>query len=275
MTTIKYVQLESADFLSDPDFQMMNSTERGIYCSVIFYMYLNDGRILNEPNRIKKLCNVDINFENSWEVVQKKFVEKNGYLTHKRVRRELAKAKKFIQHQRRAGLASGKARQPRFNHGSTTDATQRQPNKVKESKVKQSNIKENKEKRFRPPALEEVETYCKEKSLSIKPEYVWGFYEKKGWKVGRSQMKNWHIAVSQAEAWGSAPRVKRQVSSQDEAAYREKKRQEMLKEYAWFKTETKEKLIQFYKNNVTVRWVINELRPEIKVLAERAKEMSK
>ena len=143
MGQIKYVQLESGGFLADPDFQLMNSSERGIYCSIIFYMYLNDGKILNDPERIKKLCNADESFEKSWEVVEKKFTIKNGHLTHKRVRKELAKAKKFLQHQRNAGLASAKARQPRFNHGSTTDITQRQPSKVKGSKVKESKVKES------------------------------------------------------------------------------------------------------------------------------------
>ena len=38
MGNIKYVQLEAGDFLADPDFQLMTSEERGIYCSIIFYM---------------------------------------------------------------------------------------------------------------------------------------------------------------------------------------------------------------------------------------------
>lgn len=141
MTTIKYVQLESADFLSDPDFQLMTSEERGIYCSVIFYMYLNDGKILNEPQRIKKLCNVDTDFEKSWRVVQKKFTEKNGYLTHKRVQKELAKAKKYFQTQRQAGLRGAEKRWA--GHGDPNRPAIARPmaNKVKESKGKVSKNK--------------------------------------------------------------------------------------------------------------------------------------
>ena len=49
----------------------------------------------------------------------------------------------------------------------------------------------------------------------------------------------------------------------DESAALEKKRQEILAKYAWFKTAEEKKLIAFYKNNTTLRWVIKELRPEI------------
>ena len=38
---IKYVQLEPAAFLSDTDYQIMTAEQRGIYCSLIFYLYAN------------------------------------------------------------------------------------------------------------------------------------------------------------------------------------------------------------------------------------------
>jgi uncharacterized protein YdaU (DUF1376 family) len=186
MGNIKYVQLESGDFLADPDFQLMNSTERGIYCSVIFYMYLNNGKILNDPKRIEKLCNTDINFESSWKTVQKKFAEKNGYLTHKRVRKELAKAKRFLQHQRKAGLASAAARQPRFNHGSTTVQPSNQPNKTKESKVKQN------KKVFTPPTFQEVEKYIQEKKYTLNAKTFFDYFTESGWVDSKGKkVRNW------------------------------------------------------------------------------------
>ena len=45
MADIKYVQLAAADFLADIDFQMMTAEERGVYCSIIFYLYANGGNI--------------------------------------------------------------------------------------------------------------------------------------------------------------------------------------------------------------------------------------
>lgn len=155
-------------------------------------MYLNDGRILNDPARIERLCNADINFESSWDVVQKKFTEKNGYLTHKRVRKELAKAKKFIQHQRNAGLASAAARQPRPNRGSAAVQPPMQPNKTKESKVKQR----EKSNTFVPPTIEEVEECVKQRGYDVDAISFVAHYEANGWLVGRNKMKNWRAAVA-------------------------------------------------------------------------------
>lgn len=138
MGEIKYVQLESSSFLSDPDFQLMNATERGVYCTVIFYMYLNDGKIQNDPERIKTLTNSGESFEKSWNCVKKKFTEKRGYLTHKRVRKELAKAKKYFQTQRRAGLIGAEKRWGGHSDPNESDIAEPMANKVKESKRKKN-----------------------------------------------------------------------------------------------------------------------------------------
>lgn len=50
---------------------------------------------------------------------------------------------------------------------------------------------EPKAARFRKPALEEVQAYCKERGNGVDPETFWNFYESKGWKVGQSPMRNW------------------------------------------------------------------------------------
>ena len=86
------------------------------------------------------------NFEKVWKKIESKFHQKNGQIFHRRVTKELRAAKKFLQNQRAAGLASARKRQPRFNHGSTAVGTALQPdfNQVKESKVKES--KENQRK---------------------------------------------------------------------------------------------------------------------------------
>ena len=199
MGNIKYVQLESGDFLSDPDFQLMSSCERGIYCSVIFYMYLNDGKILNDPDRIKKLCNVDENFEKSWSVVQKKFTEKGGYLTHKRVRKELAKAKRYFQTQRRAGLKGAERRWGRHNDPNGDDIAEPMANKVKESKVKVSKDKDTKSARkFVPPSLEDIVQYITENPelSNIDATDFWRGYDDGGWIDTQGKpVRNWKLKL--------------------------------------------------------------------------------
>jgi len=50
-------------------------------------------------------------------------------------------------------------------------------------------------KRFCKPTIEEVKTYCLERKNGIDAEQFWNFYESKGWKVGKTPMKDWQAAV--------------------------------------------------------------------------------
>lgn len=107
---IKYVQLEAAAFLSDDGFQMMDAAERGIYCTIIFYMLCNNGRIKNDPQAIKKLCNVTSNFEQKWESVMSKLYLKGTWLRHRRVDSVLRIAQKKMQDAVDAGLKGAEKR---------------------------------------------------------------------------------------------------------------------------------------------------------------------
>lgn len=57
------------------------------------------------------------------------------------------------------------------------------------------NTNGTKEARFKKPSVEEVRSYCIERDNGIDPETFINFYESKGWKVGRSPMKDWRAAV--------------------------------------------------------------------------------
>lgn len=50
-------------------------------------------------------------------------------------------------------------------------------------------------KRFVKPTIAEIETYCQEKNKVIDAERFWNFYESKGWKVGKTPMKDWRAAA--------------------------------------------------------------------------------
>lgn len=55
--------------------------------------------------------------------------------------------------------------------------------------------KEEKMKRFTKPTLEEVGAYCTARCNGINAQDFINFYESKGWKVGKSPMKDWKAAV--------------------------------------------------------------------------------
>ena len=60
------------------------------------------------------------------------------------------------------------------------------------------NIKAGKPQRapaFKPPTVEEVAAYCRERNNGIDPEAFVNFYKSKGWKVGKDKMTDWKAAV--------------------------------------------------------------------------------
>lgn len=55
--------------------------------------------------------------------------------------------------------------------------------------------KSKKLSKFIPPTLEDVTTYCKERSNNIDPERFVDFYTSKNWMVGKNKMKDWKAAI--------------------------------------------------------------------------------
>lgn len=49
--------------------------------------------------------------------------------------------------------------------------------------------------RFVVPSIQDVRTYCEERNNNINPELFVDFYTARGWKVGKSPMKDWRAAV--------------------------------------------------------------------------------
>lgn len=109
---IKYVQLESDAFLTDIDFVRFTPAERGIYCSLILYLTSNDGKCTSEPESLSRVCNCESveEFKKIWQSISKKFQLRNGIIRHKRVTKELKKAKHFRQVRTEAGLEGASKR---------------------------------------------------------------------------------------------------------------------------------------------------------------------
>ena len=61
-------------------------------------------------------------------------------------------------------------------------------------KIKKDNNREH-SPAFSKPTIEEVRAYCLSRNNGIDPEEFWAFYESKGWKIGKSPMKDWRMAV--------------------------------------------------------------------------------
>lgn len=51
------------------------------------------------------------------------------------------------------------------------------------------------EDKFIKPTIEEIQQYCNERQNNVDAEKFYNHYESKGWKVGKSSMKNWKACV--------------------------------------------------------------------------------
>ena len=126
--------------MTDLDFIAMTLEERGAYFTLILYLYCNKGKCELDIPVLSQLCNKTPKaFEKIWQNISKKFQTRSGAIKHKRVTKELTRAKKFIQRQRKAGLASAKKRQQCLNRGSAEVTTPLQPTKTKGNVIEKEN----------------------------------------------------------------------------------------------------------------------------------------
>lgn len=134
---IKYVQLESDAFLTDIDFVQFTPAERGVYCSLILLLTSNDGKCEFDLRALSRMCNcVSVEeFEKIWQRISKKFQLRNGTIRHKRVTKELKKAKHFRQVCAEAGLKGATKRWHGHNN----------PNGVAIAKETKGNVKVSKD----------------------------------------------------------------------------------------------------------------------------------
>ena len=109
---IKYVQLESDAFLTDVDFVQFTPAERGVYCSLILFLTSNDGKCTSEPEALSRICNCRSveEFEKIWQRISKKFRLRKDIIRHKRVTKELKKARHFRQVCSKAGVKGASKR---------------------------------------------------------------------------------------------------------------------------------------------------------------------
>ncbi len=58
-------------------------------------------------------------------------------------------------------------------------------------------------KKFTPPTLFDIETYCLNRKNGVNSQKFFNFYTSKGWMVGKNKMKDWKAAVRNWENSGS------------------------------------------------------------------------
>ena len=76
--------------------------------------------------------------------------------------------------------------------------------------------KPRKRTRFKPPTVEEVAAYCKERGNKVDPQQFVDFYASKGWIVGKTPMKEWKAAIR--STWERSERQKSRAAPEKHLA---------------------------------------------------------
>lgn len=89
-------------------------------------------------------------------------------------------------------------RKEHINNTNNLSFNNNKEDNIIKDKVIEKEINKEKDKereRFVRPTVEQVRDYCKERNNSVDAEAFVDFYESKGWKVGKTPMKDWKAAV--------------------------------------------------------------------------------
>lgn len=161
MNNLKYVQFEPGAFLSDIDFQTMTTRQRGVYISIILYLYTNGGNLPANNESLCKLCNSKPeNFEEDWKAIKHKFKLAKERVTHKRVAYEIKKASKYFTDKRLAGKKGGLAKASNATSSAKAELL------AKGSKAKQS--------KANPKQSKDVELSCQQQEEKSSDSLVLG-----------------------------------------------------------------------------------------------------
>lgn len=111
-TDVRYIQFEPGAALTDDEVAAFDDAQYRCYWQLIFYLYCNKGRCENNLEKLARMLNKNIDSfrEKTWPVIRKKFQVSNGFITHKRVRKELREARKRSQVAKQKALNAAKAR---------------------------------------------------------------------------------------------------------------------------------------------------------------------
>ena len=93
---------------------------------------------------------------------------------------------------------------------SISEATQKHTNNNYKQLINNDNNIGEKSSRFIPPTLEEVQTYCFERSNNVDAQRWYDFYSSKGWYVGKNKMKDWKAAI---RTWEKDTKAKKSFKS--------------------------------------------------------------
>lgn len=173
-------------------------------------MLADDDGFVNSPKSIMRQVGASI--DDMRLLVAKKFVLDfdtgviviKHWRIHNYIQKDRYKESKYIEEKNTLSIDQNGAYTQCIQDVSDMD-TQVRLGKVSEGKVREEedsvedapdiNVGRKPTKRFSPPTVEDVYSYCLERGNQVDPQRFVDYYTSNGWMVGKNKMKDWKAAV--------------------------------------------------------------------------------
>lgn len=176
----------------------LTRVERSLYRDLIEFYYDTEKPLIDDVawlNR-KIMARTDEEKEALLVVLNEYFTLLNDGYHNARCDADIEKYHLNSKAKSKAGKASAAKRKQSatpVEHPNNKCATNQEPITINQEPITKDQKKGV--KKFTPPSVNEVQTYCTERKNTVQPEKFVDFYESKGWMVGKNKMKNWKACV--------------------------------------------------------------------------------
>lgn len=207
-----YMRLKE-NFFDDADIVALESMENGIlYSNILLKLYLkslrDEGRLMLRgtiPYSTSMIAALTRHKEETVEKALKIFQDMNiievldsGAIFMLEVQNYIGKSSTEADRKREFDRRMADEKEGEKSRRKVGEISEKSPPENRDKSI--DNIspltpQRGKRERFVPPSVEEVAAYCLERKNGIDAEEFTSFYSSKGWRVGRSPMKDWRAAV--------------------------------------------------------------------------------
>lgn len=168
----------------------------GVYWIIVEMLYQNGGEL---PLDIAR--NISVAYFTDFKVVESVindfdlFENDGNVFWSVRIRQTIDNTKKVSDARKAASRQRWSRKQEKPENPESRKTASHPPAKEELSLFPQPE-EQKKRTYFKPPTVEEVAAYVKEKGYSVDAEKFVSFYDSKGWMIGKNKMQKWRAAVA-------------------------------------------------------------------------------
>lgn len=183
--------------------------EESIYFRLINHYYDTEGFIPLETQSVIRRLRMETHEETVLAILGEFFTLTEKGFVHKRCEGMLKEYRKTKNKNRVNGAKGGRPRKGEASSVSQNKPTGNPDGSQVEPKhnLNQEPLTTNHKPvtKFKPPSVDQVEKYCKERNNGINPESFINYYQTNGWMRGKNKIKDWKACVRTWEARTEPP----------------------------------------------------------------------